>query len=164
LLVSGRFVLDEKANPPPLKTIRLDPNGSASVSIGRGVAFRPDSGLSMPNAMYNARVVVDAAQYRGLGSVIDGCAVLCVSNHCRDWAFRNGRPRIVAKIVGVMADVPTYVLLRQPKLKGATWSRRESAANRLEAGLVPFVLIEPCAVECAYCPGGNVGEVSVSNA
>jgi hypothetical protein len=71
---------------------------------------------------------------------------------------------MTAKIIGVMADEPTYVLLSQPKLKGLPRPRRETTANRREAGLVPFVLIEPGTVECGYCPGLNVGEVVVSDA
>jgi hypothetical protein len=161
LLVSGGFLLDEAANPPPLKAITLDRDDSRSVTVGRGVTLRMDPNLTLADALLNARVVVNARRYRGLGSVVGGCAVLCASNYCRDWALRNRRPRMVAKVIGVLADEPTYVLLTQPKLKGASRSRRESTANRIEAGLVSFILIEPITVECPHCPGPNLGEVTL---
>ncbi len=161
LQISGRFRLDEAANPPPLKTITLDRDGSRSVTVGRGVALRLDPNLTVADALLNARIVVDAERYGGLGSVVDGCAVLCASNYCLDWARRNRRPRMVAKVIGIEADEPTYVLLAQPKLKGASRSRRESKANRIEAGLVSYVLIEPITVECPNCPSSNRGEVSL---
>jgi hypothetical protein len=161
LQVRGRFRLDEDANPPALKTVTPHPDGSRSVTVGRGVALRLDPNLTVADALLNARIVVEAERYRGLGSVVDGCAVLCASNYCREWALRNGRPRTVAKVIGILANEPTYMLLAQPKLKGASRARRESKANRIEAGLVPFVLIEPVEVECPHCPGRNLGEVTL---
>jgi hypothetical protein len=161
LVVSGRFVLDEAAIPPPLKAIVLDQDGSPCIPVGRGVTLRLDPDLAIAPAVLNAKVIIDPKRYEGLGSVVDGCAVLCTSNYCGDWARRNGRPRIVAKIVGVMADEPTYVLLSQPKLKAASRSSHVSKANRIEAGLMPFILIQPGTVECPYCPGPNIGKVIV---
>lgn len=96
-----------------------------------------------------------------MGDVEGACAVICTSNWCRQWALRARRPRVVAKIVGVMADEPRFVLLSQPRLKNAPRGRHESSANRLEAGLFSFVLDEPGAVECPICPGPNVGEVQL---
>jgi hypothetical protein len=92
LLVSGRFALDEASNPPPLKTIGLDPGGSRTISVGRGIALHADPKLTIRDAMLDARIVIDAGRINGLGSVIDGCSVLCTSNYCRDWALRNGAP------------------------------------------------------------------------
>jgi hypothetical protein len=115
----------------------------------------------MLHSLLDSRVEVDSAAFKGLGSVTDACAVFCLSNSCRQWALLNKRPRIVAKIVGILADGPRYVLLTQPRLKGAPHSRRESTSNRTESGLVPFVLNEPGAVECSYCPKVSGGRVSL---
>jgi len=153
--------LDAVANPPPLKPIGLDPAGNRSVLVGRGITLRLGKQLTLQDSLLDARVVIDGDRFGGLGSVTDACSVLCASNFCRDWALRNGRPRVVAKVIGIMAVEPTYVLLTQPKLKGAMRPRRESTTNRREAGLAPFVLIEPGAIECGYCSGHNVGIVEV---
>lgn len=87
--------------------------------------------------------------------------MICTSNWCRERSRRARRPRVVAMIIGVMADEPRFVVLMQPKLHDAPRGRHESRANRIEAGLAPFVLIEPAAIECSSCPGPNVGEVDL---
>lgn len=158
LTVSGRFVLDGELNPPPLKSMRGEPDGTTSVSLGRNIALRLGHTTNLLDGLLDARVVTSPG-FRGMGNVEGACAVICASNWCQDWAWRARRPRVVAKIIGVLADEPRFVLLRQPRLMNAPRGRHESTANRREAGLVPFILIEPGAVECAICPGPNVGEV-----
>ena len=162
LNVTGKFALDNDRNPPPLKAVGQAPEGTPTVFLGRGVELRLGQLPDALDSLLASRIVVDPVVFTGLGSVTDACAVFCLSNYCRDWAFKNRRPRIAAKIVGVMADRPRYVLLTQPRLQGASRSRRESPANRAEAGLLPHVLVEPGVVECAHCPGRNVGEVTAS--
>lgn len=161
LAVVGRFALDPKANPPSLKPIELDQAQQPFVRLGEHVRLRPDPRLPTFEALLNLRVEIDPHQHHGLGGVVGGCPVFCASNYCREWAIRNRRPRMVGKVVGVMADVPTYILLTQPKLKSSDRSRRESRANRTEAGFVHFVLFEAARIECPECPGPNVGEVVV---
>lgn len=159
--VDGKFVLDPRHNPPRIRSIEVAADAAQRVSVGLGVwlELRPD--LDPLDRLLDARPRVDST-YTGLASIRDACAVICASNHCADWARRSGgRPRIVAKIVGVMADEPRFVLLSLPRLKGAERLRRESRANRVEAGLVHAVLNEPARVECPHCPVGNSGEVSV---
>jgi len=158
LAVSGKFVLDSKWNPPPLKPFRRVLEGAPSVALGRSVELRLGHHADPLDGLLDARIVVSSS-FTGLGDIEGGCVVLCASNWCREWARRAGRPRIVAKIIGVMADEARFVLLTQPKLRNAPRGRHESSANRIEAGLVPFVLVEPAAVECAMCPGPNIGEV-----
>jgi hypothetical protein len=162
LSVSGKFALDNDRNPPPLKAARQSDDGTVTVSVGRGVDLRLGRHPDTLDSLLDSRIVVDPDAFTGLGSVTDACAVFCTSNHCREWARKNGRPRTVAKIIGVMADEPRYVLLTQPRLQGAARLRRESTANRQEAGLLSFILIEPGAVECPQCPGRNRGEVTAT--
>ena len=162
LSVSGKFVLDSDRNPPPLKPVGQSHDGAGTVSVGRGVDLQLGRHPDALDSLLGSRIVVDSGAFTGLGSVTDACAVFCTSNHCREWARRNGRPRTVAKIIGVMADEPRYVLLTQPRLQGAARLRRESTANRQEAGLLSFILIEPGTVECPYCPGHGRGEVSAT--
>jgi len=162
LSVNGKFALDNERNPPPLKPARQSDDGTVTVSIGRGVDLRLGRHPDALDSLLDSRIVVDPGAFTGLGSVSDACAVFCLSNHCREWARKNGRPRMVAKIIGVMADEPRYVLLTQPRLHGAARSRRESPANRIEAGLLSFILIEPGTVECPNCPGHNRGEVTAT--
>ena len=162
LSVSGKFALDHDRNPPPLKPTRQSQVGTVTVPVGRGVDLRLGRHPDALDSLMDSRIVVDPDAFTGLGSVTDACAVFCVSNHCREWARKNGRPRTVAKIIGVMVDEPRYVLLTQPRLQGAARSRRESPANRIEAGLVAFTLAEPGAVECPHCPGRNRGEVTAT--
>ena len=162
LSVSGKFALDNERNPPPLKPARQSDDGTVTVSVGRGVDLRLGRHPDALDSLLDSRIVVDPSAFTGLGSVTDACAVFCLSNYCSEWARRNGRPRTVAKIIGVMADEPRYVLLTQPKLQGAARSRRESTANRQEAGLLPVILIEPGMVECPHCPGHKVGEVTAT--
>jgi hypothetical protein len=161
VISAGRFVLDPQANPPRLKPIEDGSDRGPFVTVGTHVRLRPDPRLPLFEAILNLRVEIDARQHHGLGGVVGGCSVFCTSNFCREWALRNGRPRMVGKVIGVMADEPMYILLTQPKLKAADRSRRESRANRAEAGLVHFVLIEPGRIECPECPGPNVGEIVV---
>jgi hypothetical protein len=162
LSVSGKFALDEDRNPPPPKRTRQSDDGTVTVSVGRGVDLRLGRHPDALDSLLGSRIVVDPGAFTGLGSVTDACAVFCTSNHCREWARKNGRPRAVAKIIAVMADEPRYVLLTQPRLQGTARTRRESIANRQEAGLVSFILIEPGTVECSQCPGRNRGEVTAS--
>jgi hypothetical protein len=162
LIVSGKFVLDSESNPPPLKAIRDVLEGTPSVALGRNVELRLGRHASLLDGLLDARVVVSRG-FAGLGDVEAGCAVLCVSNSCREWARRAGRPRTVAKIIGVMADEARFVLLTPPKLKNAPRGRHESSANRIEAGLVPFVILEPGTVQCAWCLSPNTGEVSLED-
>jgi hypothetical protein len=159
LISAGRFALDPKANPPRLKPIELGPNSRPLVSLGPHVRLRPDPRLPPFEAMLNMRVEIDTDQYHGLGGVIGGCSVFCTSNFCTSRALRRREPAIVAKVVGVMSDVPYFVLLSQPRLKGATRSRHESLANRSESGLMPHLLTEPGEIECPHCPGPNLGEI-----
>jgi len=128
------------------------------VNLGRNVALRLDHHANLLDGLLDARVVTSPG-FTGLGNVEGGCAVICTSNWCLEWARRARRPRVVAKIIGVMADEPRFVLLMQPKLKDAPRGRHESIANRIEAGLVLFVLTEPSTVECAICPSPNIGEL-----
>ena len=158
LIVRGRFALDPTTTPP-LKLVSVDPIGSRSVDVGRGVRLRLDGSLPKNEAMLNAKVEIDPRRFGGLGSVVDGTSILCASNYCSDWARRNRRPRVVGKVIGVMADEPMYILLTQPKLKAATRPNRESKRNRVEAGLVHFVLVQPGVVECPECPSRNVGKI-----
>lgn len=158
LRVAGKFVLDDLSNPPALKSIRAIGNGRSIVEVGPNVALRLGHQSDVLDSLLDARIVTSAG-FSGLGDVEAGCAVLCVSNTCRQWALRARRPRIVAKVIAVMADQPRFILVAQPRLKAAPRARRESVANRREAGLVHYVLIEPAAVECAVCPGPNIGEV-----
>jgi len=160
LAVTGKFVLDEERNPPPLRSIEASSVGEISIPLGRGVdlLLRPHANLL--DRLLDSRVKISEG-FTGLGSIEGGCSVFCTSNWCREWARRMRRPRIVAKVVGVMADEATFVLLSQPRLLGAQRGRRETRVNRVEAGLAPFVLIEPGAVECTECPGRNMGEVRV---
>lgn len=160
LTVSDRFKLDTDHDPPTLKSIVNGPDGSRTVTIGRGVELRLGRHTSTLDALLDARVLTSGGS-TGLGSVEDACSVFCASNHCREWARRNRRPRMVAKVVGIMADEPRYVLLAQPRLQGAERQRRESPGNRAEAGLVHHVLVEPGTVECAWCPSRSIGEVSL---
>lgn len=161
IAVSGKFALDGDRNPPRLKSIDSGSDGSRTVSLGRGVNLRLGPHPDVLDALLDSRIAVDPAAFTGLGSVTDGCAAFCTSNDCSQWALKNRRPRTVAKVVGVMADQPRYVLLAQPKLMGTVRARRESTANRTEGGLVYFVLIEPATVECPHCPGRNLGQVTV---
>ena len=163
LAVTGKFALDSEWNPPPLKPLRRVADGAPSAILGRHVELRLARHANLRDGLLDARIVVSRG-YTGLGDVEGGCAVLCASNWCRDWARRSRRPRVVAKIVGVMADEARFVLLRQPRLRNTPRGRHESSAQRIEAGLVPLVLVESGAVECAMCPGPNVGEVSVRGA
>jgi hypothetical protein len=158
LAVTGKFALDPEWNPPPIRPVHHVLGRARSVHLGRGVELRLGLHADPLDGLLDARVVISRG-FTGLGDVEGGCAVLCASNWCREWARRAGRPRIVAKIIGVMADEARFVLLTQPKLKNAPRGRHESSANRIEAGLVPFVLVEPGAVECAMCPGPNIGQV-----
>lgn len=162
LAVTGKFVLDNDRNPPPLKRLRGE-TGARFVRLGRHVDLRLGDHPSLLDGLLDARVVTSTG-FTGLGDVDRGCAVICASNSCRQWALRARRPRVVAKIVGVMAGEARYVLLAQPRLAGSTRGRRETTASRSEAGLVPFVLVEPRAVECAMCPGENRGEVRMMKA
>jgi hypothetical protein len=162
LSVNGKFALDNERNPPPLKPARQSDDGTVTVSVGRGVDLRLGRHPDALDSLLDSRIVVDPDVFTGLGSVTDSCAVFCTSNHCREWARKNGRPRTVAKIIGVMVGEPRYVLLTQPRLQGAARSRRESPANRIEAGLLSFILIEPGTVECPNCPGHNRGEVTAA--
>jgi hypothetical protein len=161
--VTGKFALDSEWNPPPLEPLRLVADAAPSVKLGRHAELRLGRHANLLYGLLDARIVVSNG-FTGLGDVEGGCAVLCTSNRCREWARRSGRPRVVAKIVGVMADEARFVLLMQPRLKNTPRVRHESGAHRIEAGLVPFVLVEPGAVECAICPGPNVGEVRVRGA
>jgi hypothetical protein len=158
LFTTGKFVLDGKSNPPPLKPLVVVDEGRRTVELGRNVALRLGHQSDLLEGLLDARIVPSLG-FTGLGDVEGGCVVICASNSCSQWALRARRPRIVAKVIGVMADQPRFVLLAQPKLKSAPRARRESIANRREGGLVPFVLVEPGRVECAICPGPNVGEV-----
>jgi len=130
------------------------------VALGRHVALRLDHHANLLDGLLDARIVT-SPRFTGLGNVQGGCAVICTSNGCREWALRARRPRVVAKIIGVVADEPRFVLLMQPKLNNAPRGRHESRANRIEAGLVPFVLVEPATIECAMCPGPNIGVVDL---
>ena len=158
LVVSGRFVLDTSWNPPPPKSIRQSADGLRFVAVGRGIELRLGRHANPLDDLLDARIVTSRG-FAGLGSVEGGCAVLCNSNTCREWARRAGRPRLVAKVISVMADETRFVLLTQPKLKHAPRQRHESRASRTDAGLAPLVLVEPGSVECAMCPSHNVGEV-----
>lgn len=160
LSVTGKFLLDDKSNPPELKSIRHASDGTWSVGLGRSVALRLGHHANLLDALLDGRIETSSG-FTGLGSVEGGCAVICTSNWCRDWALRARRPRVVAKVIGVMADEPRFVLLRQPKLRDAPRERHESSANRIEAGLVPHVLIEAAAVECSSCPGPNIGKLDL---
>lgn len=162
LRVTGKFALDNDRNPPPLKPVVRSKDGMVNVALGRGVDLRLRPHPDALDSLLDSRVVVGPGRFSGLGSVTDACAVFCISNFCRDWALKNGRPRVVAKVIGLMADEPRYVLLTQPRLKVAARTRRESRANRIEAGLVALTLIEPATVECPHCPGPNVGEVTAA--
>jgi len=160
IAVTGKFALDGDWNPPPLKPLRLRTDAARSVKLGRHVELRLGRHATLLDGLLDARIVVSSG-FTGLGDVEGGCAVLCASNWCREWARRAGRPRVVAKIIGVMADEARFVLLTQPKIRNAPRGRHESRARRVEAGLVPSVLIEAGAVECAVCPGPNIGQVIV---
>lgn len=160
LAVTGKFALDGEWNLPPLKPLRRVVGEAPSVALGRTVELRLAGHANLLDGLLDARIVVSSG-FAGLGGVEGGCAVLCASNWCREWARRAGRPRVVAKIVGVMADEARFVLLTQPQIKNAPRGRHESRANRIEAGLVAVVLVEPGTVECPMCPGPNVGEVTV---
>ena len=116
LSIFGKFALDEERNPPPFKPITTSPDGTGTVSLGRGIDLRLPRHPVMLQSLLDARVEVDSAAFTGLACVTDACAVLCLSNSCRQWALLNRRPRIVAKIVGILADGPRYVLLTQPRL------------------------------------------------
>ena len=161
IAVNGKFVLDSEWNPPPPKAIERSADGAGFVPLGRGVKLRLGSHGNPLDDLLGSRIVT-TPRFGGLGSVEGGCAVLCTSNSCREWARRSGRPRVVAKVIGVTADETRFVLLRQPKLIGAPRERRESHSSRAEAGLVSYVLIDDEEVECAMCPGHNVGAVHVS--
>ncbi len=160
LTVTGKFVLDGERNPPPLKVLKDAPDGTRSFALGRNVALRLGHQSSLLEALLDARVVTYRG-FTGLGDVEGGCAVICSSNWCRQRAVRARRPRVVAKVIGLMADEPRIIVLMQPKLQRAPRGRHESRANRIEAGLAPFVLVEPAAIECSSCPGPNVGEVDL---
>lgn len=160
--VYGKFVLDPAKNPPPIRHVELAADGSPRVSVGRGAWLEMRLDLNPLDRLLDARPRVEPDMFTGLASVTDACAVMCASNHCREWARKSGgRPRIVGKVVGVMADEPRYVLLTLPRLKGAERVRRESRVNRIDAGFVHSVLTEPATVECPHCPVGNAGEVGV---
>ncbi len=160
LTVTGKFLLDSGWNPPPLKSIERTPDGRSSVALGRDVALRLGHHPSVLDGLLDARIVTSRG-FTGLGSVEGGCAVICASNRCLESALRARRPRVVAKVIGVMADEPTFVLLTQPKLKGAPRGRHESSANRTDGRLVPYVLTEPAALECPICPGPNTGQIDL---
>lgn len=160
LTVTGKFVLDGEWNPPPLKSLKHAPDGTRSFALGRNVDLRLGHQSSLFEGLLDARVVTSRG-FTGLGNVDGSCAVICASNWCRERSLRAGRPRVVAKIVGVMADEPRFVVLMQPKLQRAPRGRHESRANGIGAGLAPFVLVEPAAIECSSCPGPNVGEVDL---
>jgi hypothetical protein len=152
LTVSGKFALDPKFNPPPLKVIRRV-DDEAYVDVGPGIKLRLGHHAVPLDQLLDMRVEVDATLFTGLASVEGGCAIFCASNHCRDWARRNGRPRFVAKVIGVASELPVYVVLSQPRLRDAPRVRHESGAQRREAGLVQFVLVEPVQLECPQCAG-----------
>jgi len=159
LTVTGHFLLDPEWNPPPMKALRVT-RGRISAVLGPNVALRFGHHERLLDGLLDGRVVTSPG-FTGLGDIEDGCAVMCTSNSCRQWALRARRPRVVAKVIGVMADEPRFVLLTQPRLRNAPRGRRESGANRIEAGLLSLVLVEPAPVECAICPGPNTGEVSL---
>ena len=124
------------------------------------MALRLGHQSSLLEALLDARVVTSRG-FTGLGDVEGACAVFCTSNWCQQRSLRARQPRVVAKIIGVMADEPRFVVLMQPRLLRAPRGSHESRANRIEAGLAPFVLVEPAAIECSSCPGHNVGEVDL---
>lgn len=159
LIVDGKFGLDPRFNPPPLKPIMSGEGGLRIVRLGRGIELQLGHSPIILDSLLDTRVVVDPALFRGLGSVRGGCSVFCVSNACLNWAAMNGRPRMAAKVIGVDADQPRYVLLSTPRLRGARRAQKETVANRREARLVPHVLIEPGRVECSACGGSNTGDV-----
>lgn len=152
LTVTGKFALDPKFNPPPLKAIRRGGRGSY-VDVGRGIKLRLADHAAPLDELLDMRVEIDDQLFSGVGSLEGGCAVMCASNRCADWARKNGRPRIVAKVIGIDALLPVYVVLSQPRLRDAPVVRHETAARRREAGLVPYVLIEPIQLECPQCSG-----------
>jgi hypothetical protein len=159
LVIDGVFGLDQDFNPPPLKSIESRPDGSKVVRLGRGIDLRLGDHDDPLDCLLDARLAIDPIRFHGLGSVEEACAVVCKSNTCRAWALTNHRPRTVAKVIGVDSVRPRYVLLTMPSLKGAQRNRRESPANRIEAGLKPHVLVERGSVECIRCPGPNRGEL-----
>jgi hypothetical protein len=112
LTVSGKLVLDSEWNPPPMKPLRHGLEGVPSVKLGRGVELRLGHHASLLDGLLDARIVVSRG-FRGLGSIEGGCAVLCASNRCAEWARRAGRPRVVAKVIGVMADEERLCCLRR---------------------------------------------------
>ncbi len=126
------------------------------------MALRLGHHASVLDGLLDARIVTSPG-FTGLGNVEHGCAVICTSNWCLEWARRARRPRVVAKVIGVMADEPRFVLLMQPKLRNTPRGRHESSPNRIEAGLVPIVLVTPATVECPICPGPNFGELSLAS-
>jgi hypothetical protein len=156
LTVRGKFSLASGPNPPAVKTIEARADGRQVVQLGRGVSLVLGSLDDALDRLMDARVVVDG-EFRGLGSIEKGLAVICMSNVCTTWALRMRRPRFVAKVVGIESDLPRYVLLSVPRLVGAPRARPESARNRGEAGLVAFVLIEAGQIQCAFC--GTEGQV-----
>ena len=162
LVVTDNFLLDSEWNPPPLKALRQRPDGTSYASFGRTVTLQLGHHASLLDGLRDARIVTSRG-FKGLGDVNDGCSVVCNSNRCRGWALRAHRPRVVAKVIGVLADEPRFVLLLQPKLSNAPRGRHESRANRIEARLVPYVLFTPEALECAVCPGRNIGELSLAS-
>jgi hypothetical protein len=160
LSVTGTFALDPKHNPPRLRSIGQTDDGSKTVEIGTGISLRLGDGGTLLESLLDLRVHVDVDVFEGLGNVTDACTIFCTSNTCRQAALRSGRPRMVAKVVGIDADQPRYVLLNPPPLLGTGRQRRETPANRKEAGLAPWVLIEPGKIACHRCP--NVGQVAAT--
>lgn len=150
LTVEGKFVFDPAFNPPPLKSIRRVA-GVGYVDVGEGVTFRLGQHPAALDQLLDLRVEVDPGLFTGLGSIEGGCAIICASNRCAEWARRNGRPRAVAKVIGVASQLPVYVLVSQPRLREAPRARHETATNRRAAGLVPYALVEPIAIQCPQC-------------
>ncbi len=159
LKLDGKFALDPDFDPQPLKAIQTgDPKGSV-VHVGQGIVLLLRNDLGPLDRLLDARVETDPHRFSGLGDVVGGCAVVCLSNTCTASSVRQRRARAVAKVIGVDSNGPRYVVLAQPKLRGADRARRESLALRLEAGLVLHVLTEPFALQCPHC--ANQGSLSV---
>ena len=161
LISNGNFALDPDHNPPKLRPIEAGDNDRPFVALGRHVRLRPDPRLGTLEALLNLRVEVDPEHFEGLGDVNGGCGVFCTTNYCRDLAVRRRWPSPVAKVVGVLAGEPIFILLTQPRLTGVARPRHESKTNRKESGLAHHILIEAGELECPICPSRNVGEIVV---